>query len=429
MAAKASGKTARAGTTTKKAKKPAVAAREKKPKKADSGAAGAESAKKKSAPKPETPGSQRHSTRQGPKKVDRQSLAGPIGRSAAVPEALVVPRPLEPGEHRNLGVVAGTGGPTACIYAGATDLCEVAPSGLVAVAGDTWREPRALTGGEWSPSLALHVGSLAGKIKFDGSFGWRNLYKDGWRDLDNGVWGLDEGLPPPGCSQLPAGTVRVGKKDYLLVTRTKRGLVPQDSRLVEIRADRPGWPTVPGSEKPASYQNFNQTQISGCEADGWVYVVADNFDRSKPVVLYRCRPDTFADRDSWAGWGMVNGDPKHWDWGQPPTPLCDHKFGELSLRRIDGKYVLSAFNATTYRIEVHVADDVRQILRPIDPLPPCTVVVDGRELPNLYGGYIVPGSTLDRARILVSQWAQDPVLHRPLESPYNVREYEVNLIR
>ena len=128
--------------------------------------------------------------------------------------------------------------------------------------------------------------------------------------------------------------------------------------------------------------------------------------------------------DSWQGWGPVNGDWNHWDYGQKPEPLDpDNCFGELSLRYIEGTFVLAAFNATKYRIEVHVCDRVDQILNDDWPTHRCTVVVEGNDLPQLYGGYIVPGSTLDRMRILVSEWVTST------NYPYNVSEYEVNVAR
>ncbi len=453
---------ARTAVTTKKAKKSGAVGAEKqvKAQTAEAKSAGAEGAKKRSVPKSKKAASPAPSRAKGAKKVKRQSLAQPAGQSVvppptammglAAPEALVVPLPpLESRRGREMGVVAGTvtgkDSPTCCIDAGATDLCEIVPSGRIAVAGDTWKGPRA-AGPEWSPSLALHVSSLAGAVKFDKSFGWRNLYEEGWRDFDiaKGVWGPDIGLPTEGRSQLPAGTVQIGNKEFLLVTRTLPGLVAQDSRLVEINTERPRWPTVAGSERPASHEDFNQTQISGCLGpDNWVYIVADDFHRQKPVVMYRCRPDAFTNRDSWQGWGMVNGDPRNWWWGQPPEPLSRFDlFGELSLRVIDGKYVLSAFNdcpgdGGPRRIEVHVADPtndpniITQILRRADErgpyILPWATVVDELELPNLYGGYIVPGSTLERMRILVSQWVQDPERHCGCEFPYDVREYEINL--
>lgn len=355
------------------------------------------------------------------KKMDSQTAH----TGFAPPEAMVSPS-LGRGQRLYMGIVAGTdvnGGPTRGIGVGATDLCEIAPSGEVAVAGDTFDGCRCKDG-RWTPSLALHVSSLAGKVQFDRSFGWGVLDRDGWHHLYKDGWAPGVGPPPDKCSQLPAGTVRVGNQDYLMVTRT-RDLVPQDSRLVKIDPNQAGWPTVPDSLKPASYKDFNQTQISGCEVDGWVYIVADRFlPRESPVWLYRCRPGTFTNRDSWEAWGPVNGDLRHWDYAQQPAGrLCDDHFGELSLRHIDGMFVLSAFNATRYRIEVHVCDRVEQILNSSWPSHRCTVVVEGKDLPQIYGGYLVPGSTLERARILVSEWVTS------CDYPYNVREYEVNLER
>lgn len=412
----------KATAAKKAAKKSTAAAKGEKSKVA--GPDVAPTGKKKSVPKkktaPKAQSTKVQSKVQSREKPTKKAAKKSVAKRGVPREALVVlePQPAR-GDHIDLGIVAGSDGPTGWLGAGATDLCEVGPSGLVAVAGDTFRGPK-FNVGDWSPSLALHVNTLAGKISFDGSFGWCNLYLDGWGP---------GGYPPKG-SQLPAGTVRVGGVDYLMVTRTS-DLRPLDSRLVVMNPDHPEWVTAPGSEKPASYEDFNQTQISGCEApDGFVYVVADSFSRDRPVRLYRCRPETFTNRDSWSRWGTVNGDPNRWDWDQPvATPVHPDNFGELSFRMIEGKFVLSAFNQTTGRIEIRVADRPEQILHPgcppMVPPTPCTVVVDQQQLPNNYGGYIVPGSTLDRMRVLVSQWGQ----WGERNYPYNVREYVVNLIR
>ena len=67
---------------------------------------------------------------------------------------------------------------------------------------------------------------------------------------------------------------------------------------------------LPGSVRDAGYQDGRQSQISGYydpipkpdSPSGWVYIVANNFDRSGPVVLYRAKPETFTDRSGWQGW-------------------------------------------------------------------------------------------------------------------------------
>jgi hypothetical protein len=329
---------------------------------------------------------------------------------ASAVEALALPQLPQPapGQAINLGPIAGTGSRTGALGAGATDLCEISPCGQVALGGDTF-SGNAMGDGDWSPSIGLHVrpGTLnSNPIEFDRSFGARGtLYADPWH--------------PAGGSQLPAGTIRVRGIDYALVTRTRPILQPVDSRLVQIDPNGPWWRTVPGSLRDSGWQDGNETQMSGYEApDGWVYIVADGFARDHSVRLYHCRAETFSDRNTWWAWGI--GDDGNWAWNVAPTPLSPDNFGELSLRLIEGKAVLSGFNVSSGRVEVRVTDDVTQVLAPSTPM---TVVADQQSVPQNYGGYIVPGSTLDQAIILVSQW------NTSANNPYNVQQFVVNLNR
>ncbi len=473
MAAKTTDKAVRSAATTKKAAKSAGVVTEKKPKKATekklkkaasdaarteltatkAGKKGAKAAAVvRSTAKPDKRGKKAATKTRQKSAAPRSGVAAPetlvmaemaergLVAEAAFREMAVSPLPRpDTGQHLCLGIVAGSDAPGSlgCRPIGdlATDLCEIAPSGQVAIAGDTFSGDCALgPRAAWYASLALHVkpGSLQRTVEFDGTFGWNDdLY-----DQPHG--------PGRGESQLPAGTiqVRVGgrTRDYLLVTRTQSKTVngetilePISSRLVVIDPERPRWRTVPGSERPAHWQWFNQTQISGFQDDdGWVYIVADSFSRDKPVVLYHCHAETFEDRNTWWAWAAVPDHPElPWLWDQPrvpPTPLSDDHFGELSLRKIEGKYVLSGFNKKTANVEVRVANDVTQVLAgPRDGYPgtPVTTVVTQKEIPHCYGGYIAPGSTLNQARILVSQWGTEETK----DYPYTVREYVVNLNR
>jgi hypothetical protein len=67
-----------------------------------------------------------------------------------------------------------------------------------------------------------------------------------------------------------------------------------------------------------------------------------------------------------------------------------------------------------------VADDVTQVLAPWTPV---TVIATQQTVPQNYGGYIVPGSTLDQAIILVSQW------NTATGNPYNAQQFVANLHR
>ncbi|GAS88203.1 DUF4185 domain-containing protein [Mycolicibacterium brisbanense] len=328
---------------------------------------------------------------------------------AAAAEAMVsdLPQPA-PGEVINLGPIAGTGTPTGVIGAGGTDLCEIAPSGQVALAGDTFAG-QGVGIGEWSRSMGLHVrpGSLnSAHIEFDFAFGKSStLYAETWPHVDGG-------------SQLPAGTVQVFGIDYALVTRTAN-LIPSDTRLVRINATQGCWASVPGSWRAADWQSGNQTQISGYQDGNWVYIIADGFARDHQLWLYRCPATAFTDRNTWHAWGMI-GDGPDWGWDQAPSPLNSDLFGEVSLRLIEGKAVLTGFNATTLCVEARVADDVTQVAAPWTPM---TTIATQDSVAQNYGGYIVPGSTLDQMVILVSQW------HTATGNPYRVLQFVANLNR
>lgn len=336
--------------------------------------------------------------------------------------------PLAPGQVVRIGPVAGTGTPTRDYGIGATDLCEFMefPSGTLQVCGDSFAGQGVAFGPHYSP-VALHVDMDS----VDDPSGVRYY----------GVTGTDEPLladpTPPGSSQLPAGVVAINRENYMLITTTKN-LVPSTSRLVKASPSRGEWPTVPRSQRPADYAGGRQSQISGYydpiptpdSPSGWVYVVANDFDRSGPVELYRVTPTSFTDRSSWQAWSGVGG------WGATPTPLWGDAVGEMSVRQVDGKTVLSYFNASTGNMEVRVANDPTGLGAAL-----VTTVVyaaawpdDAEELPppednrlaQPYGGYLSPGSTLDELRVFVSQWNTTPQADN---APYRVIQFAANPLR
>jgi hypothetical protein len=332
---------------------------------------------------------------------------------------------LAPGQVTRLGPVAGTGTDTGDYGVGATDLCEFMefPSRMLQVCGDSFAG-QGVGFGNWYSPVALHVDpdSITDRVRV------------------TGVTGVTTPLladrPPVGASQLPAGIVSINRANYMLVTTT-HGLKPESSRLVKADAAQPNWPTVPKSRRDASYAGGAQSQISGYydpiptrdSPSGWVYIVADNFDRTSPVFLYRVPPADFTDRSRWQGWSAARG------WGHPPTALWSDRAGELSARQIDGKTVLSYFNATTGNMEVRVADDPTRL----GAAPVTTVVVaspwpdapedlpDPRDnsLAQPYGGYISPASTLDELRVFISQWHTAPADN----APYRVIQFAVNPLK
>jgi hypothetical protein len=101
-------------------------------------------------------------------------------------------------------------------------------------------------------------------------------------------------------------------------------------------------------------------------------------------------------------WGW---DGTRWGWGVPneKTPILGGRYGELCFRYIQGNSVLSFFDEGEYRqtalTVVNPTDDWHHANR-------CDYA-HGGNFPQLYGGYITPGSRLDEhngMEFLVSQW-------------------------
>ncbi len=202
------------------------------------------------------------------------------------------------------------------------------------------------------------------------------------------------------------------------------------SWLVKVTDDpSSGWRPVRGSWRPGDYAGGGQSQISGYRAeDGYVYIVADSFDRTRPVTLYRTEPARFTNRSAWqpyvrfADGGLGWGTPR-----QAAVGLSATNFGELSFRQVDGAAVLAGFNVRSGpdgAVEIWVADHPTEIFRrgrrtvlmqQSDPHGPNFV-------PQNYGGYILPGSSLDRMKIFASQWnTLTDERGVPLGAPYNTQ--------
>ncbi|OBB13372.1 hypothetical protein A5662_07395 [Mycobacteriaceae bacterium 1482268.1] len=329
------------------------------------------------------------------------------------------PDPLKPGEVRNLGPVAGTGADPGIPGIGAADLGEVVklPDGrYVAIFGDSFSGDKMGEG--------LHYASVAVPVTFD---------KDG-RPIFGAPMNLPEGMgtglfpPPPqaqGTNTLPAGSIQMRDgRTFMMVAGTK-DLKPSGGTWMVETNNNPsgGWAPIDGTYRAP--QPAMPSQISGYEAaDGNVYIAADSFDRSQGVTMYRVDADSLTDRSAWQPW---TGN----DWGTPgqaPMALSDRNihFGELSMREVDGRVVLSGFNASNGpgAVEVRVAGD------------PTSLFAGGRQptvlmqqsdpsasnfVPQNYGGYILPGSTLDNMKIFASQW------NTTLNVPYNTQEIIANV--
>lgn len=333
--------------------------------------------------------------------------------------------PLKPGEVRDLGPIAGTGGIPGIPGIGAADLGEVVevpgqPGTYLAIFGDSFSGNKVGEG--------EHYRSVAVPVTFDAEghphFG---APLTGPANSGQELFTMPAEAIKAGISDtLPAGTITLGDKTYMMVTGTTGNLQPAASWLVEVNGNPgKGWTMVPGSYRAAGEA---PTQVSGYKgSDGKVYIAADSFDRSRGITMYRADPGNVFDRSTWQPW---NGN----DWGKPgqqAVQVTTNRYGELSFREIGGKPVLSGFNVDAHQgsIEVRVGAKPTEMF---GPSVPTTLVVQNGDhtatkfIPQPYGGYIMPGSTLDDMKIFVSQWntAQDGS-GVPFGTPYNTREFQL----
>ncbi len=331
--------------------------------------------------------------------------------------------PLKPGEVRDLGPIAGTGGIPGIPGIGAADLGEVVevpgqPGKYLAIFGDSFSGNKVGEG--------EHYRSVAVPVTFDADgrphFG---APLTGAQDSGHELFPIPDGAPGV-TDTLPSGTITLGDKTYMMVTGTKDDLKPVASWLVEVNGDPgKGWAMVPGSLRSA--EGF-PSQVSGYKGtDGKVYIAADSFDRSRGVTMYRADPGNVFNRGTWQPWTGK-------DWGNPwqqATPVTTDRYGEFSFREIDGKPVFSGFNrdAQGGRMEVRVGPSPTGIFGNV----PTTIVAQNGDpgapkfMPQPYGGYIMPGSTLDDLKIFVSQWNTGRDGNNiPIGTPYDTREFQVN---
>ena len=385
-------------------------------------------------------------------------LAQAIGKATGTPPAtkpatslgdlMGVPadRPLLPGEVRNNGPVVGTGAQPGAPGIKAADLGEVItlPDGRhVAILGDSYGKPQV---GPWDDHSNPHWGSVAVPVTFDAK-GRPHLGAplNGTEGKPNVLFPLPDEIAKQGLdinNALPAGSITTSDgKTYMMVvgTHTRDGLDPKGgSWMVEVTNDpTQGWKAVPGSYQPwtphpGPGQANLPNQVSGFQGrDGMVYIAGDSFERTHGVSMYRVDPAHITDRNFWQPY---NGHDTWGPAGQPATttisPLGE-RWGELSFRSVDGQPVLAGtnFNDTTSGIpsvEVHVGGVPTEVL---DPNSSTKTVVMTNEpgsssfVPAPYGGYILPGSTLDNLGLFGSQWYQ------PANGPvhYDVQDIQANV--
>lgn len=223
-------------------------------------------------------------------------------------------------------------------------------------------------------------------------------------DTAQQLWAYDHDNPEY-STMLPSDIITIGNSMYLHVM-ANQGL----GNVVWTgiwRSDDDGatWVDTGARFAPDPHNGMFQLWTWERGNDGYVYVFSTEFTRSKPMILHRVPAERLTDPAAYEPWGYLNGS---WGWGNPPTPVLEGRFGEMCLRRFGERWVLTWFNEADYRIDGMLLDSPTSNLYEAYR----QTLIWGTEWGNeddshvaqLYGGYIIPGSTIDDLHLSVSQW-------------------------
>ncbi|GHJ41655.1 DUF4185 domain-containing protein [Streptomyces sp. TS71-3] len=282
---------------------------------------------------------------------------------------------------------------------------------LLFVFGDTFQDAR--VGGNWwrSPvALRATADSMTNAVRWTGSIGGEQAQQLWYYEHDNPVF----------STVLPSDVITIGGSMFLHVM-VNSGL--GNVVWTEIwRSDDSGatWYHTGAKFPPDLHGGMFQLFTWGLGNDGFVYVMSTGFQRDKSLILHRVRSERITDLSAYEPWGWRDN---AWAWGNPPTPVLEGRFGELCLRPLDGKWILTFFNAGDYRIDGIIMDTPTSNLytahRETLLWGGAWGSEDDTHVAQLYGGYVIPGSTLNDLSLSVSQW------NTSAGWPYRVMQFRI----
>ncbi|GAA1487863.1 DUF4185 domain-containing protein [Brachybacterium sacelli] len=169
---------------------------------------------------------------------------------------------------------------------------------------------------------------------------------------------------------------------------------------------------------PGDHAGGLMQQCTWCAhpTDGYVYVLTTGFQRDKGVLLSRVRAESILDPAAYETWSGADS------WGGEPVTVVGGEIGEMCLRMVEDQWVLTYFDSGNYRVDIRAADS------PIALADAAAgTLLHGGEwgqeaddvVAQLYGPYIVPGSTLEVMHLVCSQWHTGP------DWPYHVEQFRI----
>jgi Domain of unknown function (DUF4185) len=237
--------------------------------------------------------------------------------------------------------------------------------------------------------------------------GPRQLVIDGAVGGDHVQNMVPEGHDPVGdghTTAIPSDAFTVGDTMYM---HLMRGVIYESSHseLWSSKDNGNTWEKICHWPADLLGSNFQQKTYA-IGADNYAYVISGIFNREpvSDLLLHRVPLDKLGEEPAYEPWGW---DGSKWGWGNPATTVArPRNWGEICFRALEGKYVLSYFDASAGQITAQVIDGPTGDLfaAPEQLLIKGSTVDEGNQLRAPYGGWVIPGSTFADFHVVVSQW-------------------------
>lgn len=294
---------------------------------------------------------------------------------------------------------------------------------LLFVFGDTWEDQP--MGKDWRAPVGLYskTKDLAKGVEWSGAVGGDRAQQLWEYDHDN----------PEFATVLPSDVITIGDTMYLHV-----GVQNPYPNVVwtEIWSSKDSGATWEhtgarwGREGDPGLDPLFQLVSWALDDDGYVYVFSTKFDRTDSVIMHRVRAEDITKPTAYQPWGYTDGKWGWGKWGDRVDPILKGKFGELCLRPVGDKWLFTCLNLDAEGIEGRVLDSPTANVQdaPAQKLIENVSWADNDpehgKVAQCYGGYIIPGSTLDDLHLAVSQW-ENPDNPEPEGWHYNVMQHRV----
>lgn len=284
------------------------------------------------------------------------------------------------------------------------------PDGRVLyVFGDSFEHARTQPDNFWRSPTGLYTDGADP----DGGIRWQEAV--GGQTAERMIDYVQDG--PDIATAIPSDVMTIGDVMYLQVWCCQPRF-PILKRTEIWRSEDSGatWQRTPASWPADFHGGIFQLITWHPHPDGHVYIYSSAY-RTSPLYMWRVPVDQVEDPAAYQSWGWSEA--SGWQWGQDPSPIRPGKYGEMTLRPVGEGWMLTFFQdpndpakgedfPNPYSIQALFFDEPWSDLTTAR----CEVLLHGCDwgqesadhVAQLYGGYIVPGSTPDDLHLTVSQW-------------------------